>query len=192
MFDFRSFYKFIAHQMPSGSVLAEVGIADGVSSIYLAETLINDEEENFKLYMIDSLDYGGPDQLVTVFGHIIKSKMGPHIELLTIDSLNASCRFPDNHFDFVFIDASHKYEWTKADIRCWYPKIKEGGILAGHDYLAHPEVRRAVDEVIPKDIVRAPLPNGQTFKSEKVLQIEETKKGYGVWWIKKKFYVTLN
>ena len=55
-------------------------------------------------------------------------------------------------FDFVFIDAEHSYEAVKRDIGLWYPKIRSGGLLAGHDY-GHPKnarglfgVDRAVDE----------------------------------------------
>lgn len=52
-------------------------------------------------------------------------------------------------FDLVYIDADHRYHAVKADIKAWFPKVKPGGILAGHDYDArgHPDVKRAVDEL---------------------------------------------
>lgn len=43
--------------------------------------------------------------------------------------------FNDWSLDFVYIDANHTYEAVVEDISLWYPKIKSGGILAGHDYL---------------------------------------------------------
>lgn len=55
-------------------------------------------------------------------------------------------------FDFVFIDADHYYESVKADVEAWWPKIRSGGILAGHDYAGVGDrregwgVKRAVDE----------------------------------------------
>lgn len=43
--------------------------------------------------------------------------------------------FNDDSLDFVYIDANHTYESVVDDINLWYPKVKSGGILAGHDYL---------------------------------------------------------
>jgi predicted O-methyltransferase YrrM len=42
--------------------------------------------------------------------------------------------FLDESIDLVFIDADHQYESVKKDIASWYPKIKTGGIICGHDY----------------------------------------------------------
>ena len=43
--------------------------------------------------------------------------------------------FNDESLDFVFIDANHAYDFVKEDIKLWYPKVKKGGIFAGHDYM---------------------------------------------------------
>ena len=48
---------------------------------------------------------------------------------------NAVKFFEDNFFDFIYIDANHSYEMAKKDISLWYPKLKKGGLFAGHDYL---------------------------------------------------------
>jgi predicted O-methyltransferase YrrM len=42
--------------------------------------------------------------------------------------------YQDDSLDFVFIDAGHDYDSVTKDITNWYPKIKNGGIIAGHDY----------------------------------------------------------
>ena len=42
----------------------------------------------------------------------------------------------------------HTYDAVKEDIAAWSPKVRKGGVIAGHDY-DWPEVRRAVDEAFP-------------------------------------------
>lgn len=65
-------------------------------------------------------------------------------------SLDAAPTFQDEFLDFVYIDADHTYEAVLADLKAWYPKVRHGGILCGHDYdgnAAHNGwVRQAVNE----------------------------------------------
>ncbi|CAE8627582.1 unnamed protein product, partial [Polarella glacialis] len=50
--------------------------------------------------------------------------------------------------DLVFIDGDHSYEGAASDIAAWWPTVRPGGILAGHDYtLIWPGVVRAVNEL---------------------------------------------
>ena len=64
-------------------------------------------------------------------------------------------RFPDGHFDWIYLDATHTYAASRDDLRRWYPKLRVGGLMSGHDYqFQHQEigdgytfgVRDAVDE----------------------------------------------
>lgn len=50
-------------------------------------------------------------------------------------STDAAELFQDGSLDFVYIDADHSREAVLADLRAWFPKVKYGGIIAGHDYL---------------------------------------------------------
>jgi len=62
-------------------------------------------------------------------------------------SVDAAKEFEDEHFDLVFIDANHTYEFVKEDISAWYPKVRVGGVLAGHDFCnGFPGVQCAVEE----------------------------------------------
>jgi predicted O-methyltransferase YrrM len=54
--------------------------------------------------------------------------------LIRDHSINVSKRFQDEELDFVFIDACHQYEAVYADIKDWHPKVKNGGLVCGHDY----------------------------------------------------------
>ena len=59
--------------------------------------------------------------------------------------------FIDGTIDFVYIDGEHSYEAVKRDIELYLPKIKDGGIIAGHDYHeSWPGVIKAVEEVLGK------------------------------------------
>jgi predicted O-methyltransferase YrrM len=194
MFDFRDFYFAQALALPDNAVIAEVGVADGKSALYLAGAL-TELEKKFTLYMIDNMAYGGMDQMYTVIDNVVEAGMSG-IRVRKWDSLEAAGKFPDVHFDMVFLDSSHLYDMTKQEIRAWYPRVKDDGVLAGHDYTTHEQVRRAVDEVVPKENTRTAIRtvNGeiqQRFKQEQVLHVTQTSKGYGVWWMQKKFYISL-
>ena len=54
----------------------------------------------------------------------------------------------DGTLDFVFCDADHSAEGTLEAIEAWWPKLRPGGLLAGHDldYPGFPGVRQAVEE----------------------------------------------
>jgi hypothetical protein len=77
-----------------------------------------------------------------------KFKNEKRIEVVKKDSVSFLNAFPDNFFDFVYIDTSHKYEQTKAELKACLNKVKKSGIIAGHDYNAHrfSGVVKAVDE----------------------------------------------
>ncbi|HKJ23652.1 MAG TPA: class I SAM-dependent methyltransferase [Myxococcota bacterium] len=55
--------------------------------------------------------------------------------------------FDDASLDLVFIDADHSEEGVRSDLAAWMPKVRPGGIVAGHDYARrhHPGVKPAVD-----------------------------------------------
>lgn len=48
--------------------------------------------------------------------------------------------------DFVYIDGGHEYEQVKKDIDLYYPKIRNGGVLGGHDFGGFVGVVNAVQE----------------------------------------------
>jgi hypothetical protein len=58
-------------------------------------------------------------------------------------STQAAQQIPDQSLDFVYVDARHDYCGATEDIQAYYPKLRPGGILAGHDYLSFAEQKAA-------------------------------------------------
>ena len=50
-------------------------------------------------------------------------------------------RFADGTFDFIFVDARHDRLGVLEDLQAWWPKLRRGGLMAGHDYTEQLEPR---------------------------------------------------
>jgi len=169
-FDFEDIYDQAVREAKPGDTLVEVGTFLGKSAAYMADRIRASAKE-VRFYVVDPWDpteyenwwidirkdppapwpveelYGKP--LVEAFEHCIRSVGATDwIRPSRASSVSVAEIFSDRTLAFVFIDANHLYEGISADIRAWRPKIKPGGILAGHDYRvkAWPDVARAVDE----------------------------------------------
>ena len=65
-----------------------------------------------------------------------KEKLIPYkdkVEFLHVSSEEFVKTLKDESLDFVFIDGDHSFEAALKDFQNYYPKIKKGGIFAGHD-----------------------------------------------------------
>jgi hypothetical protein len=67
-------------------------------------------------------------------------------------SAEAAARFEDGSLDWVYVDGNHLYDYVRADLELFGPKLRPGGLLAGDDYGAagwwDDGVRRAVDRFL--------------------------------------------
>lgn len=61
----------------------------------------------------------------------------PGSEVIKDFSVAVARSLPDRSVDFVYIDGHHSFQATTNDIAEWLPKIRKGGIIAGHDYAAY-------------------------------------------------------
>jgi hypothetical protein len=50
------------------------------------------------------------------------------------DSEATAAQYADGALDFVFIDADHSPGRVYRDLAAWLPKLRAGGLLAGHDF----------------------------------------------------------
>lgn len=140
-FDYADFYKYIVDQFDN-AIFVEVGTWKGKSIKYLAEQ-VKARNKNILIYGVDTFEgtKGEHDDDIdvknkTLLNAYLKNiePVQEYIETIRGYSEDASRMFEDESLDFVFIDADHHYESVKKDIELWYPKIKVGGIISGHDY----------------------------------------------------------
>ena len=61
-------------------------------------------------------------------------------------SLDALEFFKDGELDLVYVDGDHRYEAVLADLKGWLPKLRAGGVMAGHDW-SMAAVKKALAEV---------------------------------------------
>jgi len=93
-------------------------------------------------------------------------------------SNEAAPLFPDNHFDFLYVDGDHSYEGVKSDLVNYYPKVKLGGIIMGDDYHSSwGGVVRAFDEFATAnglELQKLQYNQVMFFKPDRLLNKEET------------------
>ena len=59
---------------------------------------------------------------------------GNRIQVIRKTSMDAVREFSDGILDFVYIDGFHDFDYIMSDLIFWVPKVRSGGIIAGHDY----------------------------------------------------------
>lgn len=128
--------------LPKNCIAAEVGVAFGGFSKYILE-----EMKPTSFYAIDMYD----EQLEGFWNkNIFKEQKITHYDWYEkefkdyIDagvlkmhksiSWDAMKAYPDNYFDYLYLDAAHDYESVKKDIEAIYPKMKKGSIIQFNDY----------------------------------------------------------
>jgi len=132
----------------------EIGCDCGQSSCFIGVEIIN-QNKNIKLNLVDTWsdsELNNPNgypsyDLFCKNIEPIKEKLGNKLNVIKNYSVNASKLFENESLDFIFIDANHEYKFVMEDLNAWFPKLKKGGIIAGHDYYdGHHGVEQAVNE----------------------------------------------
>jgi len=146
-FNFESLYLDVLNRF-NNAVFVEIGCWKGTSTVCMADKIKN-SKKNIKFYAIDIFEAYTQDGAVleTTFDEFLHNiePCKEYIIPIKGSSHEVHTQFEDKSIDFLFIDANHDYEFIKKDIELWYAKVKEGGVIGGHDF-QFPGVERAVKE----------------------------------------------
>lgn len=112
---------------------AEIGTHRGKNAASLLARM-----PNLTLFMIDP--YGGDPEHSLFYQECVTETAfaANRRRIVHAYSPQAADQFSINQFDFVFIDGDHSFDAALADFYAWWPKVKSGGWLFGHDY-QHPQ-----------------------------------------------------
>jgi len=136
--------------IPANGKVVEVGSFLGDSSSRAFCEGIARYKKNSMLYCVDSFEDAFFTEDIQPKGFLIKlRKILRGRKLIDVFRENMRGRiyteiikkseiaakdFEAESVDFVFIDAEHTYSAVIKDIESWYPKLKIGGVMCGHDY----------------------------------------------------------
>ena len=154
-FNYADLYKRMVEAASDNAHFVEVGSWKGKSASCMGVEIVNSQKkirfDCVDIWTIPSylMPHVQPNHTLDedIF-HIFMETIDPVKEVVNIVrsiSWEAADLYPDNSIDFVFVDACHDYDSVSKDIFAWYPKVKVGGIIAGHDIEAA-DVKRAVRE----------------------------------------------
>jgi len=118
--------------LPKGGVVAELGVDSGVFS---KEILTTNNPK--KLYLIDSWSCKRYDEekLSCVKRDFSEEIESDRVVIRRGRSEVEIQKFPDSLFDWIYIDTNHSYKQTTLELGFAKSKIKDGGIIAGHDFV---------------------------------------------------------
>jgi len=126
------------YNLPSPAVGIEIGVGLGMNSWFMLTECPN-------IARITGIDhytqYNDWDRQVTraeaEANYIILQAnmplMGDRFNFIREDSQKAAKDLEDEAYDFVFIDGGHSMKQVLADLDSYVPKVRPGGLIAGHD-----------------------------------------------------------
>lgn len=116
----------------------EIGICVGINSYMLLESCPNidrligiDHYQSYRDWDRDIPQYEQDRNFLKLSNNL--PYLGPRFELIKKNSKDAAQDIEDGSCDFIFIDADHSMKAVLTDLDLYWPKLKSGGIMAGHD-----------------------------------------------------------
>jgi len=139
---FRESMLYVQGKVKEEMNIAEVGVFKGGNAMRLLTLPLK------RLYLVDPyasyIQYSQEkpwyvqqklnDAKAVMLDRVNKHELKDKVETIFLSSVEGATKFEDNFFDYVYIDGNHSYDSVMEDIVAWYPKVKSGRYLAGHDF----------------------------------------------------------
>jgi hypothetical protein len=138
----RSFERLSKLRGDTDLVGAEIGVAGGEHALSMLETL-----DIKRLYLIDpyaiyegyeegKAHYGVDQKPLSDTEVLAQEKLKRHSKkIVWIKKLSTEAvKIIEENLDFVYIDGNHQEEYVTEDIENYYPLVRKGGVIGGHDY----------------------------------------------------------
>lgn len=136
--------------LPKGGVVAELGVLEGWLAAHILETI-----QPKKLHLVDCWVYqedypelgwkrspktNRPQEVQDDRYQYVLDRFSQQIDSGQVETHRAFTheavkQFSDGYFDWVYIDADHKYEAVLRDLNLYLPKLKSDGFFVGDDYV---------------------------------------------------------
>ncbi|MBD3307078.1 class I SAM-dependent methyltransferase [candidate division KSB3 bacterium] len=161
----KGWHDFLLDRLPKHSIGAEIGVHLGDFSQEVLDVLAPTE-----LHLIDPWEYqpatiyqnawyggkaeGGQDEMDARYARVCqrfdRQIQAEQVKVHRGYSTDILAQFPDEYFDWIYIDGNHLYDYVKQDLELSLRKTKPDGFIAGDDYTSggwwHGGVKNAVDE----------------------------------------------
>ena len=163
----------LASKLLPGSILVEIGTGAGRVTAVLADAVAG------KGSILHTIDNYSQNEKYESYGNwnlentkkwMQKLNVGGHVNYIVGDSVEAGKTFK-GPVDFIYLDGAHRYKDVCADIAAWLPRVKNGGIIAGHDFDPNCDDGRNVIKAVFDKLMKFP---------DKAMTVRER-----VWWIEK-------
>lgn len=181
--NFADIYARMVQEAPDEAHLVEIGTFLGRSACLMAELI----RESGKPLLFDTVDLfddshlpewakkdiAGKTKLQVCRQYLVQAGVDHLVNIVPLPSVKAAELFQDKSVWFAWIDADHSREAVAADVAAWYPKIKPGGYIGGHDYnndSQSPDVQAAVDAFFGREAKPGSLACGEASWLVRVTQ----------------------
>lgn len=148
-----------------GGVGVEIGVAGG----HFTKQIMATWSSLDRLYIVDAWQYfetgyNDPCNLSDAeqeerYQQVKKDfSAEPRVMIIRALSSNAAKMFTRSSVDFIYLDANHSELETGRDLEAWYPMLRSGGIIAGHDYEPGNGIGYGVKAAVDKFAAQRGLP----------------------------------